>query len=113
MQRDRVEVSQFMRVVFKLSICCVCNCALCIVHCAFISFGKMRLSKMPPSMLKVSRMTRVCQKGVPERRWTAHSIGRLCVMRHMSANIVISRRVSGSVAMMAIGAYRGRNSEEK
>ena len=68
---------------------------------------------MPPSMLKVRRMTRVCQKGVPERRWTAHSIGRLCVMRHMSANIVISRRVSGSVAMMAIGAYRGRNSEEK
>ena len=68
---------------------------------------------MPPRMLNVSRMTRVCQKGVPERRCTAHSIGRLWVMRHMSARIVISRSVSGRVAMIAIGAYRGKNSDEK
>ena len=66
--------------------------------------GSMRLRRMPPSMLKVRRMMRVCQKGVPQRRWTAHSIGRLWVMRHMSARIVISRNVSGSVAMIAIGA---------
>ena len=66
--------------------------------------GRTMLSKIPPSMLKVSRMTRVCQNGVPERRWSAHSMGRLCVMRHINARIVISRSVRGSVAMMAIGA---------
>jgi hypothetical protein len=66
--------------------------------------GSMRFRRIPPSILKVRRMTRVCQKGVPERRCTAHSMGKLCVIRHINARIVISRRDNGSVAMMAIGA---------
>ena len=73
----------------------------------FVASGSILLSSMAPSMLHESRMMAVFHIGVPERCCTAHSIGRLCDMRHIRASMETSRIDRVSVLMIAIGAYSG------